>query len=554
MLPIQEGVNEAYLPPRARMKNLVVDGPLHQKQAPGMIAGRPPYLVLSSRPDILVFQTPPLDAPLEVTGPILVKLWVSSSAPDTDITVKLLDIYPPSEDYSDGYHLNLVDTILRLRYRDSFEQETLMTPGEIYPIQIALPPTSNLFAAGHRIRLDISSSNFPRFDLNPNTGEAMGRHTHSVAAQNTVYFDPATRRRWCCRSFPAEMSILDLRSDVLTPPTEAMWAAMHAAEVGWALFGEDDNVARLEALGASMLGKPACLFVPTCGMANLVAMMSLGERGTRVVFERRSHMATSEAAGFAYVCGLLGHPLDTADGVLDEASVEAAMSEADPARASLLVLENTHTRAGGVPMTVARTAGLAASARRHGAAVHLDGARLLNAAAALDVEPHALTEPVDSVALSLNKGAGAPMGALLAGSVAVIEHARLNLRRLGGASIHQAGLFASAGIVALDSGLSTAREDNAAAAELAELLVSVPRLAVDTLAIRTNIVTVDVSQLGLEAAAFVALLKARDIRAFPRGPTHVRFVTHRGIRRAEVLAVVDAIMQICGCRAFTISI
>ena len=189
MLPIQAGVNEDYLPPRARMRNLVVEGPLHQQQTPGMIAARPPYMLLSSRPDILVFQTPQLDAPVEVTGPILVKLWVSSSAPDTDITVKLLDIYPPNDDYPDGYHLNLVDSILRLRYRDSWEHETLMMPGQVYPSQIALPPTSNLFAVGHRIRLDISSSNFPRFDLNPNTGEPMGRHTHSVAAQNTIHFD-----------------------------------------------------------------------------------------------------------------------------------------------------------------------------------------------------------------------------------------------------------------------------------------------------------------------------------------------------------------------------
>jgi threonine aldolase len=341
------------------------------------------------------------------------------------------------------------------------------------------------------------------------------------------------------------MSALDLRSDVLTPPTEAMWAAMRAADVGWALFGEDDNVARLEAIGASLLGKPASLFVPTCGMANLVAMMSLGERGTRVVFERRSHIATSEAAGFAYVCGLLAHPLDAPDGVLDEATVEAAMSEADPAGASLLVLENTHTRAGGVPMTVTRTAGLAAIAHRHGARVHLDGARLLNAAAALDVEAQELTEPVDSVAFSLNKGPGAPLGALLAGSAAVIERARLNLRRLGGASIHQAGLFAAAGIVALESGPRTAREDNLAAAELAQLLGGVPGLVVDTLPVRTNIVTVDVSPLGLEAAAFVTLLEACDIRAFPRGLSHVRFVTHPGIRHAQVLRVVDAITHIC---------
>jgi len=189
MLPIQEGVNQDYLPVRARMRNLIVEGPVHQKEEPGMVGGRPPYLALSTRPDILVFQTSPLTEPLEVTGSILARLWVASSASDTDITVKVLDIYPPSDDYPQGYHLNLVDSILRLRYRDSWESEKLMTPGEVYPIQISLPPTSNLFGRGHRIRLDISSSNFPRFDLNPNTGEPMGRHTHTVAAHNSVYLD-----------------------------------------------------------------------------------------------------------------------------------------------------------------------------------------------------------------------------------------------------------------------------------------------------------------------------------------------------------------------------
>ena len=117
------------------------------------------------------------------------RLWVSSSAPDTDFTAKLLDIYPPNDDYPDGYHMNLVDTILRCRYRESWTQPAMMTPGEVYPITIPLPPTSNLFKAGHRIRIDISSSNFPRFDVNPNTGEPMGRHTHTQTAKNSVFVD-----------------------------------------------------------------------------------------------------------------------------------------------------------------------------------------------------------------------------------------------------------------------------------------------------------------------------------------------------------------------------
>ena len=138
---------------------------------------------------MLVFQTPPLTEAVEVTGSPRVELWISSSAPDTDFTAKLLDIHPPNEDYPDGYHMNLVDSILRVRYRDSWEKEALMEPGEVYQIKIALPPTSNLFQAGHRIRLDISSSNFPRLDLNPNTGEPVGRHTRTEIARNTVFVD-----------------------------------------------------------------------------------------------------------------------------------------------------------------------------------------------------------------------------------------------------------------------------------------------------------------------------------------------------------------------------
>ncbi len=169
--------------------SVVPDGPAHQQEKPGLIACRPPYLPLSMRPDVLVFETEPLPDDLEVTGPISVTLYVSSSAPDTDFTAKLIDVYPPSADYPEGYHLYLCDGILRCRYREDFRTETLMQPGEVVRITITLPPTSNRFVRGHRLRLDISSSNFPRFDLNPNTGEPVGRHTHMVPADNTVWFD-----------------------------------------------------------------------------------------------------------------------------------------------------------------------------------------------------------------------------------------------------------------------------------------------------------------------------------------------------------------------------
>lgn len=178
-----------YLKPRQRVRSIVEDGPKDQREGPGIVGAKPPYLPLSARRDVLVFQTAPLPTEVEITGPISAKLWVSSSAVDTDFTAKLIDVYPPSVDYPDGFDLILTDSIIRTRYRQSWEEPELMLPGKIYEVQITLPPISNLFQAGHRIRVDISSSNFPRFDINPNTGEPMGRHTHSVVAHNTVYLD-----------------------------------------------------------------------------------------------------------------------------------------------------------------------------------------------------------------------------------------------------------------------------------------------------------------------------------------------------------------------------
>ncbi|MCH8102419.1 MAG: CocE/NonD family hydrolase, partial [Chloroflexi bacterium] len=202
-IKLPEGIDTAYVPGRARMRSMIEDGPLHQKEAPGMTGARAPYPLLADRPDVMVFQTPALDEEIEVTGASEVRLWVSSSAPDTDFTAKLLDIYPPSEDYPDGFHLPLVDSILRARFREGFDHEAFLQPGEIYEIVIPLPPISNLFAAGHRIRLYVASSNFPRFDINPNTGEPMGRHTHQEVARNTVHFGPEYPSRITLPIIPA---------------------------------------------------------------------------------------------------------------------------------------------------------------------------------------------------------------------------------------------------------------------------------------------------------------------------------------------------------------
>jgi putative CocE/NonD family hydrolase len=164
-------------------------GGFDQRESEEFFGSGQPYLPLASRPDVLVFQTSPLADDVELTGPVTVQLWISSSAVDTDFTAKLIDVYPPSADYPEGYALNLTDGILRVKFRDSWERTELMTPGEVYQVEVGLLPISNLFVKGHRIRLDISSSNFPRFDVNGNTGENPGTSPVRITALNSVYHD-----------------------------------------------------------------------------------------------------------------------------------------------------------------------------------------------------------------------------------------------------------------------------------------------------------------------------------------------------------------------------
>ena len=170
---------------------LMFQGGFDQRESEATFGSRPPYRPLAERPDVLVFRTGPLRDDVEVSGPITVTLWISSDCLDTDFTAKLVDEYPPNEDYPEGYALNVADGIIRARYRDSWEQPALLTPGAVSRVRIETFPTSNLFRRGHRIRLDISSSNYPHFDANPNTGEPEGRATHLKVARNEVHFGPA---------------------------------------------------------------------------------------------------------------------------------------------------------------------------------------------------------------------------------------------------------------------------------------------------------------------------------------------------------------------------
>jgi putative CocE/NonD family hydrolase len=167
----------------------MMPGAFDQVECPDVFGCKPPYIPLADRGDILTFETPPLKQPLEVTGPITATLYISSTAPDTDFTLKLVDRYPPSLDYPDGYALNISDTIFRARFHSSWDEPELLEQDRMYRLELVSYPTSNLFRLGHRIRADVSSSNYPRFDINPNTGEPLGLSTGMKEAVNTVYHE-----------------------------------------------------------------------------------------------------------------------------------------------------------------------------------------------------------------------------------------------------------------------------------------------------------------------------------------------------------------------------
>lgn len=316
---------------------------------------------------------------------------------------------------------------------------------------------------------------------------------------------------------------------------------MRDAELGWATAREDGSVRRLEETAAGLLGHEASVFVPTCGMANLAALLVHAERGVGVVLESAAHILTSEGMAITEIAGLEPFAVWAPDGRLDPARVDETFADT---RATVLALENTHTRAGGTVVGAERTRELVEVARRHGARVHLDGARLVNAAVALGVELSELAHDVDSVALSLNKGLSAPYGCVLAGRGAFVEKARTQLLRLGGGTVHRAGLLAAAGLVALERMRERVADDHRRARELAERLSRIEGLHLEPERVETNIVLVDVTGTGYEPAAFVTELAGRGVRALERDGSRIRFVTHRLVVDDDIEVAAAAVADV----------
>jgi putative CocE/NonD family hydrolase len=190
-MKLPEGADPAYLQGRARMRPILPDGPMHQRERPELLGCAAPYPLLSQRADVQVFQTEALAEAIEIAGPVRVRLFVSTSARDADFVAKLVDVHPPTAEDPEGFHMNLSDAILRLRFRSGPERPEPVEPDRIYDVEIELPPTANRFERGHRIRLDVASSSFPQFDVNPGTGEPLGRHTARIRARNAIHVGPA---------------------------------------------------------------------------------------------------------------------------------------------------------------------------------------------------------------------------------------------------------------------------------------------------------------------------------------------------------------------------
>jgi threonine aldolase len=333
--------------------------------------------------------------------------------------------------------------------------------------------------------------------------------------------------------------------DTATVPTDAMRDAMRDARVGDDMYGADPTVNELEAEVAALLGKQAALLVPSGTMANLIALMVLTRPGDEVLVEEEAHVVYYEAGGMAAIANVMPRGVPGEHGVLRADLIEPYLRSPNQhyPRSSLVLVENTHNRAGGTVTTVEEMAGLRELCDRRGLALHVDGARLPNAAVALEVPLATLAEHADSVTICLSKGLSAPVGSVLAGGAEYIASARRARKLLGGA-MRQVGVIAAAGLVAIRDQLPLLGEDHVAAARLAEVLSEIPGLAIDAPAIRTNMVMVDTSATGLPAGEIVQQLAVRGIKASGRPPWQIRFVTHRGIRAPEIERVAETLRSI----------
>jgi threonine aldolase len=341
--------------------------------------------------------------------------------------------------------------------------------------------------------------------------------------------------------------ISDFRSDTVTKPTAGMRKAMAEAEVGDDVYGEDPTVRRLEERTAEVLGKEAALFVPTGSMGNQISLRVHGRSGTEVILEAKCHIFHYEMGAMAALSGLLPRPVAGDGGRLTRALVEPWVRPETVyylPRTSVVALENTHNFAGGAIQRDEDVAGILALAREKGLAVHLDGARLWNAAAARGVPVATLAAGFDSVMVCFSKGLRAPVGSAVAGSKAFVAEAR-RVRKLFGGGMRQVGVIAAAALVALENERERLPEDHRLARRLAEELAGIRGLRIDPGAVETNIlfVSLDPAVFG-DTPALLAKLKEKGVLAGGSSADTIRFVTHADVGWDDMTRVLDAFRDI----------
>ena len=339
---------------------------------------------------------------------------------------------------------------------------------------------------------------------------------------------------------------VDLRSDTVTRPTPGMREAMARADVGDDVYGEDPTIRRLEELAAAQTGQEAALFVPTGTMGNQVAVHLHTRPGSDVLLHEDCHVYRYELGAMAAWSGAVPRVVRGADGVPDPDEVASAIAPDVyyMAQTRLLVLENSHNHAGGSLLPPDRQERLIAVARERGVRVHLDGARIFNAATALGLDVRLLTEPLDTVMFCLSKGLGAPVGSMLCGSADAIREARVIRKRMGG-GLRQAGILAAAGLYALEHHVELLAADHRRARRLAEALAGHPAFEIDPAKVRTNIVIASLGDPG-SADRILAELRGHGVLAGPMGPGRIRFVTHLDVDDRGLDRAIDALGKIGG--------
>lgn len=332
------------------------------------------------------------------------------------------------------------------------------------------------------------------------------------------------------------MDIIDLRSDTITRPTPAMRKAMAEAEVGDDVFMEDPTVNRLEEMAAGRMGKAAALLVASGTMGNLVSQLAHCGRGDEIILGDQSHIFFYEQGGSSALGGIHPRTLpNQKDGTIALEKIEAAIRPDDvhfPC-SRLVVLENTHNRCSGTPLTPDYVQAVGRLAKRHGMRLHIDGARIFNAAAALGVPPASLVAPADSVTFCLSKGLAAPVGSVVCGDEAFIAQAR-RVRKSVGGGMRQAGVIAAAGIVALNEMVDRLPDDHINAKILATGLAEISGLRIDPDAVTTNIVYFRVEKKGVTAPTLVAALQVQGVRVLTTGPDQMRAVLNYHLTAADV--------------------